>query len=80
MGLANLAALLAGVGDSMVGVACEEELVLITPYDHQPPRRSIPARHTQNKPRARPDWEGDDFGDLGREGFMRCRSSLKFYR
>jgi len=79
MGLANLAALLAGVGDAMVGVACGETLVFITPYDHQPARRSIPPRHTKNRPRARPDWEGDDFGELGREGFMCCRSSLKLY-
>ena len=79
MGLASLAALLAGVGGTIVGVAWGERLVFITPYDHQPARRTIPARHAKNRPRARPDCEGDGFGELGWDGFMCCRSSLELY-
>ena len=77
MGLASRAALVAGVGGIGVGVTWGEVVVSITPYDHHPTKRSIPARQTKNTPRARPDWESGDFGELGAGVFMGCGFYLK---
>jgi hypothetical protein len=51
--------------------------VPITPYDHQPARTSIPVRQAKNRPRARPDWEGNGFGEGDEGGSMCCVFYLK---
>jgi hypothetical protein len=77
MGLASRAALEAGVGGTNVEVAWGEVAVSITLYDHQPTKRSIPVRQAKNRPRARPDWEVDDFGEGNKGDFMCCGYYLK---
>jgi hypothetical protein len=79
MGLANRAALEAGIGTATVGVACGAVLVFTTPYAYQAARINIAPRHTKNRPIARPDWEGDAFGELEPRGFICCRSFLILY-
>jgi hypothetical protein len=71
--------LVAGVGGTIVGVACGAVLVLTMPYAHQAARINIPPRHTKKMARARPDWEGDVFGELERGFFMWRRSYLIIY-
>ena len=77
MGLASRTALEAGVEGTNVEVAWGEEDALITLYDHQPTRRSIPVRQVKNRPRARPAWEVDDFGEGNKGVFMCCGYYLK---